>query len=81
MFKKNNKTFYLIFLFVVISLHTYILTTVLSVSKSTNKQVNVDQILKKDSLNVNKVKSTPAQNKVPSYLNNISINNINRQQK
>jgi hypothetical protein len=46
MILKNNKTFYLIFLFIVISLHTYILTSVLSVKNtSANNQAKIDQDL------------------------------------
>jgi hypothetical protein len=77
---KNNKTFYLFFLFVVISLHTYILTTVLSVKKEANIQVNVTQIIQQDSLFVRKINLEPRHSQVP-YFDNFTIKSFKHLQK
>ena len=69
MFLKNNKTFYLIFLFVVISIHTYILTSVLSVSKNADRQVKVSHIIMKDSLGNKNDKFILVHSQLP-FLNN-----------
>ena len=74
MFSKNNKTFYLIFLFVVLTVHTFILTSVLSVSKEPVKQVNANHLLNKDTLAIKKIRLTPSPSQIP-HLNNAFIIN------
>lgn len=73
---KNSKTIYLIFLVIVLSAHTFILTTVLSTENKPTSSVKFNNKNLEDSLQNNKFKFIPAHQKSP-YTHQIYINSTN----
>lgn len=74
---KNSKTFYLIFLVIVLSVHTFILTTVLSTENGPTSNLKFDNAQLEDSIQNKKFKSIPAHQTL-SPVNKVYINNISK---
>jgi hypothetical protein len=70
---KNSKTIYLIFLVIVLSTHTFILTTVLSTENKPTSNVKFNNENLEDSLQNKNFKFIPTHQKLPD-VNQIYIN-------